>query len=367
LTQLFTAEATSITSLKKSLLQNIFSKSSAGENLTKTGEQLYKEINEEWTKLEKLKKVKREFSDSKPSKPSSVPDNWAWVMLGEVCIVTSGQHIMSANYNQNENGIPYLTGPADFGSRYPMTSKWTDAKKVTIAQENDVLLTVKGASVGKVNILNISQVAIGRQLKAITAILFDHNYLYNYLNFKSGDLKQLSSGVGIPGINRKHVLEFCLPMPSIREQREINAKVDNAERLIEDLIENLDEVRMGCNKLFKQILLKKLVEDLELKMTDVTSPFVFIEKNNLKIMSHDKKPKLKKSETDFQELKISDLKAKYSGEPFLFSNLLDHTGFNYESLQNNIYELLDVKPKSSPYLSLMFDTASKEIQLIVIG
>src|SRR5438477_11727724 len=45
--------------------------------------------------------------------------------LGAVIDLISGQHLRPDDYNEEGDGIPYLTGSADFGSRFPKASRWT--------------------------------------------------------------------------------------------------------------------------------------------------------------------------------------------------------------------------------------------------
>jgi type I restriction enzyme S subunit len=70
------------------------------------------------------------------------------VRFGEVIELISGQHIAQSDYNGRSEGIPYLTGPADFGDLHPIITKWTARPKVK-AVNGDILITVKGAGLGK--------------------------------------------------------------------------------------------------------------------------------------------------------------------------------------------------------------------------
>ena len=111
----------------------------------------------------------------------SLPECWTWGTINEIADLISGQHILKENYNQSALGTPYLTGPDDFGPKSPTISKWTEKPKA-IALENDMLITVKGAGVGKVNLLSIPRAAISRQLMAIRSDHIDPLYAYYYLN-----------------------------------------------------------------------------------------------------------------------------------------------------------------------------------------
>ena len=73
------------------------------------------------------------------------------VTLGEVVDLVSGQHLKPDEYNEDGDGIPYLTGPADFTERGPVATRWTHERRA-VAVQGDVLLTVKGAGIGKLSI-----------------------------------------------------------------------------------------------------------------------------------------------------------------------------------------------------------------------
>ena len=96
---------------------------------------------------------------------SSVPP----ARLGDRTIaeVFPGQHVMSTDYSSAPPGTPYITGPADFGTKFPVISKWT-AKPTVMSKPGDVLFTVKGSGVGKVNVASADEpVCIGRQVMAV--------------------------------------------------------------------------------------------------------------------------------------------------------------------------------------------------------
>lgn len=95
-----------------------------------------------------------------------------YTKLGYIIDLVSGQHLGQEEQNDKGEGLPYLTGPADFGIVNPFATRWTNTVKA-LAQKNDILITVKGAGVGKANILSMDKAAIGRQLMAIRPILVD--------------------------------------------------------------------------------------------------------------------------------------------------------------------------------------------------
>ena len=114
--------------------------------------------------------------------PYKIPSNWKWVKLSILIELTSGQHIFPEDQNKDNNGTPYLTGPSDFGEKFPIVSRWATKGK-TYAIKNDILIGVKG-SVGKLNYCNLEKAYLGRQLMSIRTSLINSDYIYNYLQSK---------------------------------------------------------------------------------------------------------------------------------------------------------------------------------------
>jgi restriction endonuclease S subunit len=118
--------------------------------------ELLKRIKAEKEKLIKAGKLKKEKElppITKDEIPFKLPEGWGWCRLGEVIELISGQHVEAADWNDKNNGYPYLTGPSDFGDVNPIFARWTKKPKV-FAMKEDVLITVKGSGVGKLNLLH---------------------------------------------------------------------------------------------------------------------------------------------------------------------------------------------------------------------
>jgi type I restriction enzyme S subunit len=152
------------------------------------------------------------------------PNGWRWVRLGEVCSIHPGQHVLETDYNRNGIGIGYLTGPADFGERCPHITKWTEKPKAW-CEPGDVLVTVKGAGVGKTNLAPDEKVAIGRQLMAIRPVVgqADQLYIYYVLITQFSRLQSDSVGATVPGLGRDAIEGLVIPITSLAEQRRIAA------------------------------------------------------------------------------------------------------------------------------------------------
>lgn len=189
---------------------------------------------------------------------SALPDGWKWTSIKSIGELISGQHIKTSNYTNEPSGMPYLTGPADFGSKYPSVSKWTSHPKA-VARENDVLITVKGAGVGKTNILNVPEAAISRQLMAIRGLVALPQYIYYFIEANFDRFQKIGAGSTVPGIDRKSILNFNIPLAPLDEQQRIINKI---EELLSDLdagVAALKEVQRQLQR-YRQSVLKAAVE-----------------------------------------------------------------------------------------------------------
>jgi type I restriction enzyme S subunit len=79
--------------------------------------------------------------------------------------------------------------------------------KKAIAKQGQILLTVKGAGVGKTAVCDLPEVAISRQLMAITAIGWSQNFLLLTTHRLATALIERARSL-IPGISREDVERF---------------------------------------------------------------------------------------------------------------------------------------------------------------
>jgi type I restriction enzyme S subunit len=175
---------------------------------------------------------------------------WQTKQLGQLCQLISGQHIDARNYNGKARGIGYLTGPSDFGPLNPVITKWTEHPKIT-AKRGDILLTVKGSGVGKINLLAHDEVAISRQLMALRITDADPRFIYAYLGTTLNHFQNKSTGAAIPGISREQVLELVVPLPPLPEQQRIVRILDEAFDSISSAKTNTEKNRQNARALFE--------------------------------------------------------------------------------------------------------------------
>jgi type I restriction enzyme S subunit len=213
------------------------------------------------TLLAKIALEKQKLSKERSTQPNIIPKSsesdqrtinlptgWELIPLGEIIWLISGQHVEMSDYNTDGVGIPYLTGPIDFGERYPCISKWTEKPK-TIANLNDILITVKGAGLGKNNVVNIEKLCISRQLMAIRCVGVSTEYIHLFIRSKYDYFQSIGVGIAIPGIGRDAILKMPCPLPPLAEQSRIVAKVDQLMALCDQLQTQLKQAQETSAKL----------------------------------------------------------------------------------------------------------------------
>ena len=189
--------------------------------------------------------------------PFAVPNSWAWARLGDVILLISGQHLQPGEYSdQEQNGPPYITGPADFGVDGLMITRYANIRKA-VANKGQILLTVKGAGVGKTAVCNLEEVAISRQLMAMTAIKWSQSFLLLTTHRLAETLKETARSL-IPGISREDVGQFVFPLPPLAEQHQIVAKVDELMTLCDELEDRINTTATTRRQLLESTLQEAL-------------------------------------------------------------------------------------------------------------
>ena len=166
-----------------------------------------------------------------------------YLKLGEISEFIMGQAPNSANCNKNGSGTIFVKA-GQFGELYPNIEEWT-VTPLKLAKENDVLICVVGATVGKLNLA--IDCAIGRSVAAIRcdSKKLHYKYLYYYLNTWVTRIRELSQGSAIGVITKDMLYDLNIPMYDISSQIYIVNILDKAQKLMDkrkQQIEALDEL-----------------------------------------------------------------------------------------------------------------------------
>ncbi len=184
-------------------------------------------------------------------------NEWCLGKIGDGYELISGQHLSPNEYGSEEHGVGYFTGPSDFTHNEKEITKWTDKTRNT-ANKGDILITVKGSGVGMIWLLDIFEIAIGRQLMSIRSKVYSPSFLYSFLFKKFHYFKSLASGNMIPGLNRSDILTTKVYFPSIPEQTKIATFLTAIDDKITQLTKKCDLLAKYKKGIMQQIFSQKI-------------------------------------------------------------------------------------------------------------
>ena len=169
---------------------------------------------------EKLDGIERCIDDEMPFE---IPNSWVWTRFGQVISLLSGTDFKPEEYNDQQQGTPYITGASSLSEDGVLLNRWTETPR-NIATKGDVLLVCKGSGYGKTVICDIEEAHIARQIMAIKKLeALNMQYVRLFLQANFDHIKSKGQGV-IPGIDRNSVMELLFPIPPLSEQYRIVEK-----------------------------------------------------------------------------------------------------------------------------------------------
>ena len=155
-----------------------------------------------------------------------------YITLKEVCTINMGQSPDSSSYNENEKGIPFFQGNADFGERYPVTRVWCN-NPTKIAHAGDILISVR-APIGALNYAK-ETCCIGRGLAAITPDMekVSSEFIFWLLKAKNEELNLMGTGSTFKAIGKKVLEETQVPNIGSQQQHEYAANLERVNSIIQ--------------------------------------------------------------------------------------------------------------------------------------
>lgn len=155
-----------------------------------------------------------------------------YITLKDICKINMGQAPDSSSYNDNEEGMPFFQGNADFGERYPITRIWC-SDPIKIAKPEDILISVR-APIGALNFAK-EECCIGRGLAAITPdkSKVSLEFIYWFLKGKNTELNSKGTGSTFKAISRKVLEEIKVPNIDFEKQHEYAQVLEKVYGLIQ--------------------------------------------------------------------------------------------------------------------------------------
>ena len=170
--------------------------------------------------------------------PFELPDGWSFVRLKSVWELISGRDLSPSEYNDKNDGIPYITGASNFKNGHISLARWTPVPQV-ITRMGDLLLTCKG-TIGEIAYNNFGEAHIARQIMAIrNNYSLNVDFLALFIEYSMTKIKQAAKGL-IPGISREDILNLVIPIPPTKEQENICNKLKVTFSAIEHIEKSLN-------------------------------------------------------------------------------------------------------------------------------
>lgn len=221
---------------------------------------LLKRIAEEKKQLIKEGKIKKQEvlpEVRTEEEPFELPDGWAFEYLGKFIYLEMGQSPASNFYNQDNIGIPFFQGKADFGDLFPTPRYWC-TQPIKYSYPDDILLSVR-APVGPTNI-SIIECCIGRGLAALRPLSStDKKYILYFMRASQGKLESLATGTTFSAVSKTDIETFVIAIPPLAEQQRIVTKVDELMALC-DKLEQQQTGSIETHQLLVETLLKTLTD-----------------------------------------------------------------------------------------------------------
>lgn len=171
---------------------------------------------------------------------------WVEKSLSDVAEVIMGQSPPSNTYTEEEVGLPFLQGSAEFGQRHPIAQVFCRTP-LKVAPNGSVLISVR-APVGAMNRAD-QEYCIGRGLGSIQGTGASTDYLYQVLHLHIEGLNRRAQGSTFTAITGTELKRYKLLLPEDSVvQRTIAHILSTIDALIdqtETLIEKQRQIKQG--------------------------------------------------------------------------------------------------------------------------
>ena len=179
-----------------------------------------------------------------------VPEGWEIKPFSSLASINMGQSPESEFVNENQEGIAFLQGNADFGDINPKELYWVKVPK-KLAKKDDILISVR-APVGDMNMAD-KEYCIGRGLSALTIKKINQKFGFYALFQERIQLDRLAQGSTFLAIGKNDFDKLLIKYPKEKIEQEKIAKIlstlDNAIESTNRIIEKEKNIKNYLSKL----------------------------------------------------------------------------------------------------------------------
>lgn len=230
--------------MKKSILQYAIQGKLVDQRSEEgTGEELYRQIQEEKKRLIKegtIKKEKPLAEIAEDEIPFDIPENWKWVQLGDLASINGGFAFKSTNYTTEGVRVIRISDFNETGFvndkivRYP----YDDSLSQYVLDVKNILLCMTGGTVGKSLFITKldEKMVVNQRVATIKVESVLPEYVYQVILAPiTQKVIQDSKNSTNDNISMDTIKSFLIPLPPLAEQKRIVAKLEEILPLCERL------------------------------------------------------------------------------------------------------------------------------------
>ena len=178
-----------------------------------------------------------------------------------------GQSPDSSLYSEEEVGLPFLQGCAEFGSKFPRHKLFCSQDR-KVARAGSILFSVR-APVGKLNIADRDYV-IGRGLASISGRTVITEYLEHFLHSEEDGFRAASQGSTFEAINSNELAQWPVFHPTCRrEQKKIAEIISTVDKATEQTAESIAKQQRIKAGLMQDLLTRGIDENGNLRTDQI--------------------------------------------------------------------------------------------------
>ncbi len=184
------------------------------------------------------------------------------VTINELCKISSGGTPSRSRKEYYEGGdIPWIkTGELKnnilFDTEEKITEEALKNSSAKLYKKGSIIIAMYGATIGKT-----AKLGVEASTNQACAVLFDidnsmvlTDYLWEYLQIQTDNLKKLAYGSAQPNLNAGIILNYPIPIPSVEKQKEILDKIISIKKEVKNLNEKYVELKKQAEIQFEKAI-----------------------------------------------------------------------------------------------------------------